>query len=151
MKKAFTMIELIFVIVIIGVLATVAIPKLSATRDDAIISKIVHNANTLFADFESYYYSQGNTAWINETIKSVTDVPIGISCSNMVEDTTKITPNTFVLCHEDTVCLSFTTTNIGLLTIADGISTTDKICEAVKDAVSFSNEEHQLGGNTINR
>ncbi|MDQ7085058.1 MAG: hypothetical protein Q9M36_09035 [Sulfurovum sp.] len=30
------MIELIFVIVIIGILASVAIPKLTATRDDAI-------------------------------------------------------------------------------------------------------------------
>jgi len=39
MKKAFTMIELVFVIVVIGILAGVAIPKFAATRDDAIISK----------------------------------------------------------------------------------------------------------------
>ena len=37
-KNAFTMIELIFVIVILGILAAVAIPKLSATRDDAKVS-----------------------------------------------------------------------------------------------------------------
>ncbi len=42
-KKAFTMMELIFVIVIIGILAAIAIPKLSATRDAAEISKIVAN------------------------------------------------------------------------------------------------------------
>jgi general secretion pathway protein G len=40
MKKAFTMIELIFVIVVIGILASVALPKLWATRDDAIITKV---------------------------------------------------------------------------------------------------------------
>jgi len=38
-KKAFTMIELIFVIVVIGILAAIAIPKLAATRDDAQITK----------------------------------------------------------------------------------------------------------------
>ena len=39
MKKAFTMIELIFIIVIIGILASVAVPKFAATRDDAEITK----------------------------------------------------------------------------------------------------------------
>ena len=38
-KKAFTMIELIFAIVIVGILASVAIPRLAATRDDAVVTK----------------------------------------------------------------------------------------------------------------
>ena len=38
-KKAFTMLELIFVVVVIGILSAVAIPKFAATRGDAVISK----------------------------------------------------------------------------------------------------------------
>jgi len=38
-KPAFTMIELIFVIVVLGLLASIAVPKFAATRDDAIVSR----------------------------------------------------------------------------------------------------------------
>jgi general secretion pathway protein G len=38
-KNAFSMIEVVFVIVILGILAAVAIPKFSATRVDAQVSK----------------------------------------------------------------------------------------------------------------
>lgn len=62
MKKGFTMIELIFVIVILGILAAVAIPKLAATRDDAEISKTASNIQTLISDLGSYYTSQGEFA-----------------------------------------------------------------------------------------
>ena len=34
-RNAFTMIELIFVIVVIGILASIAVPRFAATRDDA--------------------------------------------------------------------------------------------------------------------
>ncbi|MDY6188780.1 MAG: type II secretion system protein [Campylobacter sp.] len=55
MKKAFTMIELIFVIVILGILASVAIPRLAATREDAEISTAVANLRTLVSDAAAYY------------------------------------------------------------------------------------------------
>ncbi len=38
-KKAFTMIEMVFVIVVLGILAAIAVPRLAATRDDATVAK----------------------------------------------------------------------------------------------------------------
>lgn len=39
LRTAFTMVELVFVIVILGILAAIAVPRLAATRDDAQITK----------------------------------------------------------------------------------------------------------------
>jgi len=61
MKNAFTMIELIFVIVILGILAAVAIPKLSATRNDAVVSKLANNIMTGASEIASYAMSQAET------------------------------------------------------------------------------------------
>ena len=75
MKKAFTMIELVFVIVILGILAGVAIPRLAATREDAEIAAAIANMRTLISDARSYLVVRDkfdiNTRW-NE----ITNVPL---------------------------------------------------------------------------
>ena len=59
MKKAFTMVELIFVIVILGVLAAVAVPKLAATRLDAEVSTKAHAIMVGVTEVASYAVSNG--------------------------------------------------------------------------------------------
>lgn len=154
-RKAFTMVELIFVIVIIGILAAIAIPKLAATRDDAEISKIVANERLLVQDFQNYYTSKGKNQWLTGHITDVTSVLLGeTNCANVANATTPISPKTFVMCHENVICLSFTTSNDGNLTIADGLVTTDAICQAVKvvpASKSLSNQTYVLAGQTVTR
>ena len=82
------MIELIFVIVILGILASVAIPRLAATREDAEISAAVANLRTLVSDATAYYTAKGSfnagTDGKSSNIKwnEITNVPLSMPTNN---------------------------------------------------------------------
>jgi general secretion pathway protein G len=71
MKKAFTMIELIFVIVILGILAAVAIPKLMATRTDAKISAISQEVSSIMSEIPAYVTAKG---YVDSNITNMSQV-----------------------------------------------------------------------------
>ena len=92
MKKGFTMIELIFVIVILGILASVAIPRLAGTKADAEISAAVANLRTLVSDANVYYVAKGgfeNGAGnaITTTWNQITSVPVSTPTNTLNTNT----------------------------------------------------------------
>jgi len=69
MKKAFTMIELIFVIVILGILAAVAVPKMGSAKNNADISKGKTDVATIRSAILTERQSQlikGNNSFIEK-------------------------------------------------------------------------------------
>ena len=66
-RKGFTLIELLIVVVIIGILAAIAIPKFSATREKAYFAAMKSDLKNLASQQEIYYADYYNyTSVIND-------------------------------------------------------------------------------------
>ena len=65
-NKGFTLIELLIVVVIIGILAAIAIPKFSATREKAYFAAMKSDLKNLASQEEIYYAD--NYSYTNSTV-----------------------------------------------------------------------------------
>lgn len=68
MKSAFSLLELIFVIVVLGIIASFAIPKFIDTKDSALVSTIKRDINTTISSIQSYYLLNGKIEKISDAI-----------------------------------------------------------------------------------
>ena len=70
-KKGFTLIELLIVVVIIGILAAIAIPKFANTKDKAYVAAMKSDLRNL-ATYEEQYAADQGGAYFGGTATSAT-------------------------------------------------------------------------------
>jgi prepilin-type N-terminal cleavage/methylation domain-containing protein len=78
LKKGFTLIELLIVVVIIGILAAIAIPKFANTKEKAYIASMKSDLRNLITAQEAYY-----SDW-NTYAQAITDLGTNYNTSNGV-------------------------------------------------------------------
>jgi prepilin-type N-terminal cleavage/methylation domain-containing protein len=72
-RKGFTLIELLIVIVIIGILAAIAIPKFGKTREKAYFKAMQSDLRNLQAQQELYFSIPANNYSYSNTVGNLTD------------------------------------------------------------------------------
>src|SRR5438128_1882779 len=82
-RQGFTLIELLIVVVIIGILAAIAIPKFANTKDKAYVAAMKSDLRNL-ATYEEQYAADNNGAYFSRT--ATTAAPLqGFSPSQNVK------------------------------------------------------------------
>jgi general secretion pathway protein G len=122
MKSAFSLLELIFAIVILGIIASFAVPKYLDTKDSALVSTIKRDINTAVTSIQSYYM-------LNQKIDKISDA-LTINDTNWTLTDTKIT--------DKNTCLSLEikTAESGAKTVDLSVDTTkdSAICKKIRDS-----------------
>ena len=116
--KAFSLIELIFAIVIIGIISTVAIPKLMSFSSKASVSTIKNDTNAILSSIQSYYI-------VNKKIDKITD---SININSSVWD---ITDKIVKYKENDKGCITITVNGAKLEIVID--ETAGEICKELKN------------------
>ena len=145
MRKAFTMIELVFVIVILGILASVAIPRLAATRDDAEVAAGLQRLTGLITDIGGYYTGHGRFVEVdkmsNEELLKADKTVFDGNLTN----TTAYFGNTARTKNCIAVTIDDMNGTLNLTAASDGSA----YCDAMVSRAGSMLGKHQFGGSAI--
>jgi len=148
MKNAFTMMELIFVIVILGILVTVAIPKLSATRDDAYISKLANNIMTAAAEISAYAMSKSAVDSNMTVMSNAMLIMQANGDANLSDYSAKIKAGSIVDCITVSIDVN-NTTGTDTLHVIEKDANGDSQCLALQSAIDANKYPMKLRGTNV--
>jgi len=147
MRKSFTFIELIFVIVILGILAAVAIPKLMATRDDALVAKNIQYVGAIATEIPSYVFSkmkvEDNLSIMSNTINDLYNQGYADLSENK---------KVKIKIGEEDECLIFEIVGNSKeynLTLSLKANPTDELCKRVQNNINISDYPIPLRGELV--
>jgi prepilin-type N-terminal cleavage/methylation domain-containing protein len=132
MRDGWTVIELIFVILIIAILASIAIGKLSTTRDDAKLSATVASMSICIQDVATHYAA---------TNQDYTEENHPASCDEQ---------NT--VCYDIVYAVNGRDFNVTLdPTGTDSNNDTHRFCTDIENVGGHLAKSYNFGGSSVNR
>jgi general secretion pathway protein G len=135
------MIELIFVIVLLGILASIAIPKLSTTRDDAEVAKAAEEIRTFISDLTAYYTGHGRF----DEVGKMTNISVVDASFNNYEG--NLTTKAYYTNSARTEkCIGLQVSSIGGDLNVSVESSTSTFCSSLNRLLESSLKVHHFGG-----